>query len=76
MLQANLELFFEVRQQEDRENQENQELPHELSDDDEQGHNRMPPMAVIAVSSGGQRFRSPLQAFQKRARRAFPPASE
>ena len=69
--QARLEALFKERQQEHRKNQEDEKLPHELPGDHEQGDDRMLPVAVVAVAGRRQRFRCPLQAFQKSARRAF-----
>ena len=69
--QADFETFLEVGQDEHGEDQEHQELPHELTADHEQGDEWVLPVAIVAVTGGGQGFRSPLQTFEKGPRRAF-----
>ena len=48
-----------------------QELVHDLAQDDEEGKDRMLPVAVVAVASGGDGLRGPLQAFEEGPGRPF-----
>jgi hypothetical protein len=69
--QPRLELLLEVRQHEDREDQEHQELAHELPQDDEERHGRVVPAAVAAITGGGERLGRPLQTLHEGPRCAF-----
>jgi len=56
-----LEPLLEERDQVDRHHQEDQDDAEELHGDDEQHHERVLPVAIVAIAGGRDRLGGPLQ---------------